>query len=249
MHYREFYYWCRDAVRGIKYIPDKNKVYNELFDHLLDRYEGYIARGISEQEAVQRTLNAMGDAKALAPQLASIHKPYWAYAMVFTRFIVLVLICLVIGRGIVFVHDQNYYTKNPLGNPFSDSEKIMISYVRPDVKDVADGYTFCVTEAGLWDYGAIIRLKVTNPIPWSMEQTAVLYMEGRDSVGQVYTCHALRGSKTSNSVCAISEQKGLTTYIYDLYLYGDCEEVQWFELQYNRDGRDILLRIDFPRGE
>lgn len=249
MYYREFYYWCREAVSKIKYIPDKNKVYNELFDHLLDRYEGYIARGIPEQEATQKTLEAMGDPKALAPQLAAIHKPYWAYAMLLTRFVVLVLLCLVIGRGIVFWHDQNYYTKNPLGDPFSDTDKLMVSYVQPDIHDSSDGYTFCVTEAGLWDYGAIIRLKVTNPVPWSLEQTAVFYLEGKDSLGHTYTSHSMRGSKSPNYVTVLSERKGLTTYLYDLYLYGDCAAARWFEISYDRDGRDIRLHIDFPRGD
>ena len=38
MRYKQkFYYWCREAVCKIAYIPDMNKVYNELFEHLLDR--------------------------------------------------------------------------------------------------------------------------------------------------------------------------------------------------------------------
>ena len=249
MYYREFYYWCREAVSSIKYIPDKNKVYNELFDHLLDRYESFVVRGMSEEIAVKKTLEAMGDPKELSPQLAAIHKPYWAYALHFTRFVALVLLALLIGRGVIFFHDQNYYTKDPLGDPFSESSANRISYITPDVKVSADGYTFRVTEAGVWDYGAVVRIKVTNPIPWSLEQTAVMYMEAKDNFGRRYICDTQRGSKTQNYVVVHSERKGLTTYWYDLYLYGVSENIQWLELCYNRDGRNLFLHLDFSGGD
>lgn len=251
MHYKKFYYWCREAVSEIRYIPDMNKVYNELFDHLLDRYEGFLARGLSEDEAVERTLEAMGDPKELAPQLAAIHKPHWAYAMVVTRCIVLALLVTVLVRSAYFLNDQHYLKELWLKHfydPFSETVAECTSHVQPDIKAYCDGYAFRVERAARWNNRIVVRLEVTNPLPWSLEQSAVYYMQAKDSNDAQYTCHAKGGSKSRYCIYVDSQQVGLTTYYYDLHLYGDTADVRWLELRYDRDGREIFLHIDLEGG-
>ena len=79
---REFIYWCRDAISGIRYWKDRNKVFGELYEHLEDRYDYFIEKGYTHEQAQKKTLEAMGDPMELAPQLAAIHKPHWAYAAI-----------------------------------------------------------------------------------------------------------------------------------------------------------------------
>ena len=52
--------WCASAVSGIRYKPDRRKVYAELYAHLEDRCAAMTDAGVPEDEAVKRTLEAMG---------------------------------------------------------------------------------------------------------------------------------------------------------------------------------------------
>ena len=72
--------WCVRATGRIRYSPDRAAVHEELRQHLDDRSDGFLAKGFSEEEAIEKTLDAMGDPAELAPLLAQIHKPFWGYA-------------------------------------------------------------------------------------------------------------------------------------------------------------------------
>ncbi len=262
MHYQEFYYWCRDAVSKIKYTPDKNKVYTELYTHLEDRYESYLARGLSEQEAEQKALAAMGDPKELAPQLAAIHKPHWAYAMHITRFLVSVLFCLTLGHGIVFLHDQPFLRGKEFASPFEQEE--MITSVELNIADSSDGYTFRVTEAKLYRvelpeevdgkdhyHSVFMRLEVSNPRPWALEQKVLDHMWAVDNFGNYHYSVAEQNREHRNGghFSVMQQRQGLTSYHYDLCLHNVAADTRWVELHYDRAGRDLVLRINLTGGE
>lgn len=251
MYYQKFYDWCRMAVGKIAYPPDQNEVYSELYDHMMDRYEDFIAHGITEEMAVEMTLAAMGDPEELAPRLAALHKPYWAYAMILTRVLAAVLLVISVVYFAFFLNDQHYIGLNGehmLYDPFEEETENRISYVVLDVEDSEDGYIFRIEKAAVWENRAVLRLRVTNPRPWALESKAPSYMWARDSNGVNYTYHAKSERKSSDTVFVDSEQTGLLTYDCNLYLYGDMQDVQWLELCYDRAGRDIRLWIDLTGG-
>lgn len=251
MYYQEFYYWCRDAVKEIAYPPDKNRVYAELYDHMMDRYESYLAKGIDDKTAIKKTLEAMGDPKELAPQLAALHKPYWAYAMIVTRILVILLLAISLVSFAFFLNDQHYIRLNGehlLYDPFGEEPEKQIAFVSADAEDAADGYTFRVVKAARWDNRIVVQLKVTNPRPWAQKSAAPLYMYADDSNGVNYLCHAKSGRKTAQAVFVDSKQTGLSTYCYNLYLYGNMEGVTWLKLYYDRAGREMELHIDLIGG-
>ncbi len=261
MRYQEFYYWCRDAVCKIRYTPDRDKVYTELYTHLEDRYESYLASGLSEKEAVQKALAAMGDPKELAPQLAEIHKPYWAYAMHITRFLVSVLFCLTLGHGIVFLHDQPFLRGKELHWSFDQAEEI--TSVEQNAVDRSDGYTFRVTEAKVYrvelpetvdgkdHYNSVYtRMEVSNPRPWALEQSILDRVWAVDNFGNLYYSLWNRDTEHNGSPISIMEQRqGLNFYRYDLCFHDTAENTRWIELRYDRAGRDLVLRIDLTGGE
>lgn len=256
MRYQEFYYWCRDAVSKIKYIPDRNKVYTELYSHLEDRYESYIARGMSEKDAEKKALEAMGDPNELATQLAAIHKPHWAYAMHISRFLVAVLFCLTFGHGIVFLHDLPFLRGKALSWSFDPAEEIVS--VDLNAVDRSDGYTFRVSEAKVYrvklpevvdgkDYydSIFARLEVSNPRPWALEQSILDRIWAVDNFGNCYYSLWNRDSEQNGGQISIMEQRqGLASYRYDLCFHNAAENTRWIELRYDRAGRDLLLRID-----
>ena len=59
--------WCVHATAQIHYLPDHDAVQQELRDHLEDKFLGYTEQGLSEEEAVEKTLSDMGSAEELAP--------------------------------------------------------------------------------------------------------------------------------------------------------------------------------------
>jgi len=257
MYFQEFYYWCRDAVRKIKFIPDRNKVYEELRGHMEDRYQSLLERGISPKEAEKQTLAAMGDANEIADQLAAIHRPFWGYALVITRFLATVLFCLAIGNGIYYFHEEHYLRGKEL-DTFNMAMGEYTYYVQPEATDRSDGYTFRVTDAARWRSTLpeeingrsyydrlLLRLEVYNPLPWAPEQNALEHMWAIDSAGTYYERALYETTETGEGYYNIGEQRlSATTYRYDLCFNNPPEDLQWFELHYDRDGRDLVLRVN-----
>lgn len=263
MYFQEFYYWCRDAVRKIKYIPDRNKVYLELRNHMQERYDALLERGVSPKDAVKQTVAAMGDANEVAEQLAAIHKPFWAYTLVFTRFVAIVMLFLTLGWGVYyFVHELEYLRDKELDG-FNMGVGECYYTAKANVSDSSDGYTFRVTDVAIWRNDLpeevngkayydqlILRLEVHNPLPWAPEQRVLEHMWAIDSSG-TYHDHALyETTETGMGFYSIATQQlSLTTYRYDLRIHNTPEDIRWIELHYDRDGRDLVLRVDLTGGE
>ena len=198
MYYREFYRWCWDAVRRIKFPPDRNKVYAELYDHMMDRYEHHLEDGLSPEEAEEKTLKAMGNADELAIQLAAIHRPFWGYALRFIRVIAAAALVLALFSGIRYAYRQICSLDWPFDEWGKGMEKEIYAGV-VDVKGSSDGYTLRVTDVALWrnslpeplngkDYydHLYMRLEVTKPVFWALPQQAIEAMWAVDSSGARY---------------------------------------------------------------
>ena len=266
MSRKGFTHWCWDAVKEIRYWKDRNKVYIELYEHLEDRYEDFIRRGYSEQEAEKKTLEAMGSATELAPQLAAIHKPHWAYAAIATRIIAGVLFFVCLGQCIDFFLDQNFYDrKNDPWDPYTEGGETRVAYVEPELTRRASGYTFSVEKAALWrtyyseptDKGLYfdtlyMQLMVKNPLPWMREQRAVRHMWAVDSNGTRYMSFENSLDASTASVPWVSYNvypTGIGTYEYELSFQDASEDMTWIELHYDRDGREMVFRVDLTGGE
>ncbi len=252
MFNREFFYWCRDAVSKIHYWRDRNKVYTELYEHLEDRYEALLDKGFSEKEAEKMTLDAMGSAEELAPQLAAIHKPHWAYAAILTRGVVMILLCLCIGWGISWASDlvKQSNIGTMVWDPYTQGGEECVAHVKPKDSVRCDGYIFRVDEAALWrtyfdeptpkgEYfdTLYMRLHVTHPLPWMQENACMSFLWAEDSTGARYDGLNYR-----------PRREGVFTYAYEMDFQELQEDIDWIELHYNRDGRDLVLRVELTGG-
>ena len=263
---REFYYWCNDAVRGIRYWKDRNRVYIELYEHLQDRYEDFLVKGLPPEEAQRKTLEAMGDPNELAPVLAAIHKPHWAYAAIATRMIATVLLFVCLGQCINFCLDLKFFDRSKeTWDPYTGGGESCIAYREPEITKAASGYTFRVERVALWrnyyneptDRGEYFDqlymcLKVTNPLPWMREQQAVRHMWAVDSNGTYYRSfeNSFEASGTEEPWVSYRVYRTwIGTYEYELEFQNASGNMQWIELHYDRDGRDLVLRVDLQGGE
>ena len=71
--------WLNEATKKIHFGPDREAVRRELEEHLLDRQERYLARGMAEDEAAKAAVADMGDPETLAVELGRIHSPWWGW--------------------------------------------------------------------------------------------------------------------------------------------------------------------------
>ena len=269
-----FDWWCRTAVDLIRYGPDREEVYRELYAHLTDRYETELDRWEEPREAEEAVLRAMGSASELAPQLAAIHRPFWGYVLTLSRWVLWGLVVLAVVTGGAFLYYNApgeayvpWFYENPgelLRSVSADGtgESIRVMDFNPEARDSSDGFNFDVTRAvmvfhdhytddTLDQYTFWFQVEVSSFWQWAeLECIPEEDFWAVDSLGNVYGSYSNDGWTWQQSVSGNVNSTGLFTHTMDLWLNNFCSEhAEWIELRYDRDGRDIRLRIDLTGGD
>lgn len=268
-----FDWWCRAAVDQIRYGPDQKKVYDELYAHLEDRYEAELPRWETPEEAMEATLKAMGSASELAPQLAAVHRPFWGYVLTCTRWMIGFLLILLALDLVVFVGNNRksdgytpWYYENP-GEPLVNiwvdglGETVRLLDYDPDAMEFSDGFHFDVTRATMVNsdyynedekdlYLFMFQIEVRSILQWSQLHEIPLHdFYAVDSLGNVYLAYNDATYSVNRFVSGNLEQNGPFSWTMDMWLQSFvCEGAEWIEIRYDRDGRDIHLRIDLTGG-
>lgn len=265
----EFEYWCNVAVRCIKYRPDRQEVKKELYEHLEDRYDSYLAQGMKPEEAQDKAMQSMGSPEAIAPQLAAIHRPFWGYLLDVSKWVLAGLTCVTViamlrYRSQLFISEPMYPSYNPYTDTYYQEENYAcrrIMYDEPDCTAYSDGYTFTLSRVAWWrefdeseaeqgddDY-FFFQIEVTNPRPWAEYENMSRWFRAEDSLGNYY----YNGNESAYSydleVNGNFYRTGLFTYTQDMWFRNfSSQDAEWIDLHYDRAGRDIVLRIDLTGG-
>lgn len=144
----KFIRWCNTAAGKIRYFPDWEMVTQELWDHLEDRYDSLIAAGFSDEEAVEKALDAMGSAEEIAPQLAAVHRPYWGWFYSFTKFLLILsllfpLLTMIINTEIYPAHFDFWSPQWCSYDPYEDTRwenRTKLVVAKPNSVWKSDGY-------------------------------------------------------------------------------------------------------------
>jgi len=257
--------WCRQAVRKIHYPPDRNAVFQELYQHLDDRSDAFLAQGLTEEEAAEQTIAAMGDPAELAEPLAAIHRPFWGYACSIAKWLCILaaagLALLLTAQSIRIITEDNYgppdYSKSDF-NPYSDTSPYgneRILYEEPGTTYTDSGYAVSLSKVSCWDGpgGTLhFQLDVTSLLPWADDPDFCNFITVRDSSGNTYPFESAREAAEDPDKIVVGQvyRTSLITWIYNAHLLVfDHDGVEWVEVCYQRDGRDIVFRIDLPGGE
>ena len=256
--------WCRQAVSQIKYPPDRQMVHQELKAHMEDRYEAYLERGFSEKEAEAKALEAMGSAQEIAPQLAAIHRPFWGYLLSISRYVLIVMACILIVPVFQYVRNMGIrgkdylYDSTRMRDPYIQEEwngGRRILYLEPGVEARSDGYIFRITKAAIWEWDESedhmfhFQMDVIDNRSWVEDVDIGRWFWAEDDRGNYYASfyESIPGSRY---VSGNSYRTGFFTRTYEMWLSGyEGEDLQWVDLHYDRSGRDITLRIDLTGGE
>ena len=268
--------WCNQAVRLIRYPPDRKEVFEELRQHVDDRSDLFLAQGFSQEEAVEKTLLAMGDADELAPQLAAIHKPFWGFAWSITKsfaiiaFIGMLLAVLIYRVPYIWAEFKELFRDVPDSletylnwDPYEMTEHpdhgTRQLYLTPGCEYTDSGYTVTLTDAAVWkhDPGEYIlghlsfRLRITNPMPWASEPSFVKYLTAEDSLGNKYTFNHFDDLSDGyrGYVSGKLKKVGLSEWTLESeFINRFTKDVQWVDICYRRDGRNMIMRIWLSRG-
>lgn len=277
MDVKTFHDWCNLAVEKIRYSPDREAVYTELKAHMEDRYDAYRELGLSDSEATERTLKAMGDARTIAPQLAQIHRPFWGYLYSICRTLCKLLAIVVISLSVGGILDaldsalsSDIYAA--LYDPytevsFSDNQQssTRLHHSSPNVSHTDSGYKITLTDAAHWETDwttpnqrnsdfYYFRFQI-NCWPWAEDPTFCDWIWAEDSLGNIYysdreSLHFYDNEELhieSNSLRVTPFTSICSLRIWE-YQATDVGAIEWFDLHYDRGGRDLVFRADLTGG-
>lgn len=259
----EFRRWCDRAVSGIVFPPDRQKVYRELMNHLEDHYDTLRETGYCEDIAVAMTVEAMGDALEIAPQLAAIHRPFWGKLLYATRAILVIAAIITVIPLLLYAWETVYYP--PMWtdwNVFSeasyggDTGRTLLHLSEPDVRRTSDGYTFTLTNAVHWyseESGSscfFIYMEEFHPLPWAAHGEAGSWFWAEDNLGNQYACDYSRLAYDTPTVYSKGSQTSLFTCTYAMWINDHVPlDAEWIDIRYTRDGRNLAFRVNLTGGD
>lgn len=248
--------WCDTAVSYIRFPPDRPAVRQELLEHMQDKYDDYMGQGMLPADAERRVIREMGSDRETGLLLRQIHKPYLGWVWRATQWLLilaLILACLNFvwwKRDLYFIDESaSIFRQDLLESSADDSGKRVLN---PGCADSSDGYTFTVTKVACWDDrdAFYFRMEVTNPRPWAGYTEAPRWFHAVDSLGNYYYAYYEADRSTEGAVAGNGGRTGLFSYTWDMWIDNYVsQDADWLELRYDKEGRDIALRIDLTGGE
>ena len=263
--------WCDIAVSYIRFPPDRAPVKQELLEHMQDKCDGYVEQGLSRIEAEGRVTKEMGEPRETGLLLRRIHKPYLGWVWRATQWLLVLALILAVWNGVRWAGDLGISDGPPIlgRDPYETTsyeydsgsgERVL--YLEPDCSARSDGYTFTVTKAAYWEgtytdasgthdtNSFYFLMEVTNPRPWAGYTDAPRWFHAEDSLGNYYYACFETYRTDEGAVVGNGSRTGLFTYTFDMWIENYCsQDADWIELRYDRDGRDVALRIDLKGGE
>ncbi len=263
--------WCDDAVSYIRFKPDRPPVRQELLEHMQDKYDGYIREGMPPAQAESRVVKEMGSDRETGLLLRKIHKPYLGWVWRCTQWALAIALILAVYHGIRWAGDlhisdgppilgRDPYQTTAYEHEYGSGERVW--YLEPNCSDKSDGYTFTVTKAAYWTgtctdesgtrdtNGFYFLLEVTNPRPWAGYTDAPRWLYAVDSLDHYYYACNESDRSTEGTVVGNGARTGLFTYTWAMWIEDYVsQDADWLELRYDKEGRDVALRIDLTGGE
>ena len=251
MENKKFTQWCLDATKLIRYKPDRVTVQNELMMHLEDAYETNILNGLSPVEAEKKALASMGSAEEIAPELAKVHRPMLGYlysvvksAAIITTACAFAIMAIVVGGGLHTLITTRNFDSIPVNAGPLDH------YSHPNVSDWSDGYHLQITEAGYRRFESTLHLQLEILYwPWMNDTDMARHLWAVDSLGNYYASYAEAQFTNCPRISFSGGQYTNCISITHMVITQFNCDAEWIELHYDRDGRDVVLCIDFTGGD
>lgn len=264
-------YWTRKVSSHIRFKPDRAAVEEELLAHLEDKRDALIHGGMVRCEAEKKALSEMGDADEIGEALAAAHRPWLGYLWLWSRraliLLLAVLVWAALGAEIRFPvrGESSTLSYEIVTENAEESEFETVTYLSPACTDESDGYTFSVPKAAVIHAEAhtvdaevpfdieegrslFLVVECTRLLPMAETPDAFRHFYAVDDLGNLYPGLYDNG-RYAQSLVGNPYLPDLWHGQYDAWISELHADAQWVELRYDRDGRDIRLRIDLTGGE
>ncbi len=236
MQWRRGEYWLRDAVKYIKFPPDRRRVQEELYSHMIARNRDFLEEGCSEEEADRLSTLAMGDPEEVGRALAEVHRPFWGY---FVRSLRIVLVLSLLISAAVVIQKGSYGGLDTIAvyNRLRERYRDAADPIEQDAVAKCGDYRFRLRSAGLSQdeeflTGLILELRAstwdpTLGTPRFYHDTLTL----EDSSGGKHRAYVLAGRDL--------------IFFSDLLVAaeGFDPEAEWAVLCYEVEGRSFRLPL------
>ncbi len=150
------YRWTADATRGIVSPKERQSARQELLDHIEDHMEVYLAMGMTEIQAEERALGAMGDADHISASLRRVHQPILSRLLALCRGLSIVALATLLLTGVMMGFDSLWVDEWFGDRP--DEEKIATYFVPPEDQANKNRYT----SGDRWLYQPDAPMRVGN---------------------------------------------------------------------------------------
>lgn len=257
--------WLSTATKEIRFAPDRSAVQDELRAHYDDRVETLLARGMSECEAKNAAVAAMGDPQEIAAELGRIHSPWWGYLWKASRWAVL-LATIILALSLLTAANRSEFPLHDFYAPYIPQvgDTFVSAYNRTSTVQTVwrlkgsasfGGYRFTIPCAYL-EHGESFTAKNGDSFP--TYDTLHLYLKAStlrfwESASTDQTL-LLQGPATDSEGC---QYPGFyyhpSLYMYDAPLL-ICQSraglpgVTWYLVELNLPGAAVPDWVDIPVG-
>jgi hypothetical protein len=230
-------------------------------------------------DAEKLALKAMGDADEVGQQLNKVHKAWLGYLWLWSRRVLIVCLVAVVYTFFVFCDEghlsgyENWMDSLVERQTVDYAQYQHITRLPQSCTDESDGYTFTVSEAMVW-YNETYTVSGEyegEAYEYETEENTGLYLtvQARTRWPDFHGCKGFnsfyavddRGNVYKDNRGAIVDGNvmqrltgnmvmiSLWSSEYQAYIPSIDPKAQWVELRYDRDGRDVRLRVDLTGGE
>ena len=211
---RRSMHWLEKTVKHVPFPPDRKRVQNELYDHILQRIRLFSEEGCSDEEADRRTAEAMGDPDEVGRALAKEYRPFWGWFLLTLRVVALILLvvfAVTFLRNLPGIRSEREWNRAALERFGSEGWVEQVSeaecgdyhfrLIRAQLSPQEDGGTRLVIE---------LRARTWDPLLGA--PMIDRYLTVTDSCGDCYaTTASLSGAP---AVRVHSEQHGLLSFTF-----------------------------------
>lgn len=263
-------HWLYLATAEIRFPPDREAVRQELRDHIADKTDAYVEKGLTLRAAEDAAVADMGDPEAIAPELGRLHRPWWGYFWRASR-VALILAAFFAAFGIVSNRLSLYPVSRPDLPEQADAyvtrygvEKSVMEKWRPKGSKNLGGYRFTAPLAWVeqWEVayedpdGTMVRLEPCQLAvclradtwkfwePSSSSQFMILDNTVTDSLGNQYVYDGER-TDCRTLFCETWQEHFTTWYVVYLDLPGPENPPEWVEIPVGYGGD--RMRVDLTR--
>lgn len=258
--------WLDTATSEIRFSPDRQRVRQELEDHMLDRIDAARERGMDWQEATAAAVTAMGDPAVIAPELGQLHSPWlgrlWYLSRILAVCAIIVLVLGFLGGGLwssLQVALLGYETWEPEIPPEQETVNGLTVTRTGLWKDLDLGeqggyhwqvplaFATCTVASNYEIYSMELRLTAETARFWEPWADGDTVLAVKDSNGCQYSQWLFPGRmETEPYFYANGSPDGLGRSHATIYIefMPDNRDLEWLELTIG----DMVLRIDLEGG-